>query len=189
MPDQNSHYHYMNQPLGVRYPQAAQSLQEFLGQAHRTLVVQPYQELTKTPEQHFAELDVQPGDRIRLTEAGPANHAYPNGKRKPVLDAAVLEGRVAGVKVKDGGSQVRIDGFGHTGGNAGGQHVWFPVNQYVVEVLHKAYRFTPEDRVVAAVLGYDERHWRFLTDAERDRLRQRSVGRVAKVRAALGIEE
>ncbi len=164
------------------------TVSDILNEAHRELFLKPMQQVTKTPEQTFRELDVQAGDRIRLTESRPVNVQRPNGPRQAVKDGSSLEGKVLDVKVRGGKSQVRVAAFGHTGpSNSGGQHVWFPVDQYVVEVLHKVYRLNDEDRAIAAVLGYDEPAWIRMTDDSREALRKQGRPRLEKVRAALGV--
>lgn len=140
-------------------------------------------------EAHFATLDVQEGDRVRLTELRPqSSYLRDEQRRKP--DAAVLEGAVLGVKRKpEQPSQLRISGFDHTGGNAGGQHVWFPVNNYLVEVLHRVFRMTDEDRVLIAITGDTEAYWKSLSDAARQRQRETYATRVARVKRALGVDD
>lgn len=145
----------------------------------------------KTSEQLFRELDVHSGDRVRLTQVE-------FGRREPTHDAAVLEGVVVGVKVKDGKSQVRIEGFGHTGSTtksrapgmgtiaqSGGQHVWFAVENYKVEVLKKAYRWTDEDRAVVAISGNSDSWWEGLTDEYRQINRDNYGPRIKRVLALL----
>lgn len=139
----------------------------------------------KTPEQTFRDLDVQEGDRIRLTEGKPRDLLRPNGPLIAKTDGAVLEGRVVGIKVRNGHSEVRVAGFDHTGGEAGGQHVWFPVGAYKVEVLHKAYRLTDDDRVLIAIAGISESVWKTLSDHRRDLHRENWGNRVRKVKALL----
>lgn len=115
----------------------------------------------KTAEQIFRELDVQPGDRVRLTY-----------EIKPRGGIGTLESVVAGVKVKDRKSQIRLEGFGHTGGKAGGQHVWFAVENYKIEVLKKAFRWTERDRVIAELVGGPAgQQWATLPETRRTDLR------------------
>ena len=89
---------------------------------------------------------------------------------------------VIGVKVRDGGSQVRIAGFDHTGGNNGGQHVWFVAKDYLVEVLHRAYRMTQEDELFATLAGYTETEWTKLREPQRELARQTYAARAERVR-------
>lgn len=160
------------------FPQQQMSTQDFLRVAHHTLVTKPLAEKAKTAEQKFRDLDVREGDRIRLTQ-----HQQKNGP-----DPSSLEGVVIGVKVKDGVSQVRIAGFGHTGATVGGQHVWFVGADYKVEVLHKSYRWNDEDRAIAAVLGYGDHSWKIMTEDSRERLRVQTRPRLERIRKALGVD-
>lgn len=133
---------------------------------------------SKTPEQKFRELDVRVGDRIRLTT-----------RLHAAQDASVIEGRILGIKERDGGSQVRVAGFDHTGGGAGGQHVWFPVSQYTVEVLRKSYRWTTDDKIVAEIAGYSESGWEGLDEGARERSRRLHTKRLARIKSALGVSD
>ena len=141
----------------------------------------------RTPEQEFQALDVRVGDRVRLTQV----ISYPGSiltaaSRKVPKDAAVLEGQVLGIKERPGGSQLRISGFDHTGpSRAGGQHVWFAVADYRVEVLHKAYRLTEEDRLIAAVANVSEERWAQLTDDQRATRRRDYADRAERVKRLL----
>lgn len=171
------------------YYQYRSPIEPFLRYAHHTLVTEPLREKAKTSEQIVRELDVQAGDRIRLTESRPEDSlARPRGRRVAKKDAAVLEGVVLDTKEKDGRFLVRIGGFGHTGGNAGGQHVWFPLADYVVEVLHKAYRWTDEDRAIVAVAALSEVAWERLTEEQRGYSRKLYAPRLERVRQALGVD-
>ena len=133
-------------------------------------------------ERYFAALDVQEGDRVRLTTLGPTG-----GPPFPP-DAATLEGVVLGIKQKGGESQLRIKGFDHTGGKPGGQHVWFSVSDYKIEVLHRVYRWTDEDRLIVAMLGYTDHAWLVMTEESHERLRKSARPRLAKVKRALGLD-
>ncbi len=137
----------------------------------------------RTPEQEFLALDVRVGDRVRLTQVT-GSTATAQGRRVP-KDAAVLEGTVLGIKQK-GGSQLRITGFDHTGpSRSGGQHVWFAVSDYRVEVLHKVYRITDEDRLIAAVANVSEDRWAQLTDDQRATRRRDYADRAERVKRLL----
>lgn len=141
----------------------------------------------RTPEQEFADLDVKVGDRVRLTQV---NHMQGSiiaaASRRVPKDAAVLEGKVIGTKVKGGKTQLRIAGFDHTGpSHAGGQHIWFPVEDYRVEVLHKVYRLTEEDRLIAAVANISEDRWTNLTDDQRENRRRDYAARAERVKKLL----
>lgn len=140
-------------------------------------------EQMKTPEQRFRELHLEAGDRIRLTEVtGPVMA----GRRSKAIDAAVIEGIILGIKEKRG-PQVRIKGFDHTGGEAGGQHVWLPVRDYQIEVLHKVYRLTDDDRLIAELAGLSVEEWRKLSDDKRVGIRQTYSARARRVKELLGI--
>ena len=128
-----------------------------------------------TPEQAFRKLDVQHGDRIRLTELMPfGGHNYePN-------DAGTLEGVVRGVKIKDGVSRVQVQGFHHIGID-----IWWPVSRFRVEVLHRAYRCTEEDRLIAALAGMYEDRWQAHNEKQREQYREIYAPRLARVRETL----
>jgi len=141
----------------------------FLAQAHQHLLVEPLREARKTPEDRFRELDVQKGDRVRLVT-------------KLAPDASSLEGRVIGIKVKNGKSQLRIEGFDHTGPKRnGGQHVWFAVEDYSIEVLHKIYRMTDADKLIAELAGKTEAEWVKLSDDARLSARQTYSKRAERI--------
>lgn len=140
------------------------------------------QQKPATPEEAFRKLDVQPGDRVRLTEfATGLTFGNPRPAKK---DGATLEGIVKAVKVKDGWSRLQIDGFA-----VNGNDVFWPVADYHVEVLHKAYRWTPEDEVIVAILGDSRRAWEERTEATREGLRLAYRPRLVKVRKALGLDD
>ena len=141
----------------------------------------------RTPEQEFRDLDVHEGDRVRLTEAvQPTSYGRAYGPRQLVKDGSALEGKVIGIKVRGGKTQIRIAGFGHTGpSKAGGQHVWFPVENFKVEVLHKVYRVTDEDRLFIELAGLTEARWAALTDQQRADRRERYAVRADKIRKLL----
>lgn len=130
----------------------------------------------KTPEDKFRDLDVREGDRIRLTT-----------RRAP--DASQLEGDVLGVKVRNGKSEVRIKGFGHTGGRAGGQHVWFPVEDYTIEVLHRSFRWSKDDEILVEVGGFPRSEWEKWTEDRRQRQRDYYAPRVERIKTALGVAQ
>jgi hypothetical protein len=134
------------------------------------------QEIQKTPAQKAEDkvraLDIKEGDRVRLTF-----------KKAP--DASQIEGNVIGVKDKDGQIQLRIEGFGKTGGGAGGQYVWFVAADYTVEVLHRAYRWTTDDEIVTQIMGYSRSGWESLTEGERDRHRENYKSRVERIKRIL----
>jgi hypothetical protein len=138
------------------------------------------QEIQKTPAQKAEDkvraLDIKEGDRVRLTF-----------KKAP--DASQIEGNVIGVKDKDGQIQLRIEGFGKTGGGAGGQYVWFVAADYTVEVLHRAYRWTTDDEIVTQIMGYSRSGWESLTEGERDRHRENYKSRVERIKQILSAEE
>ncbi len=138
----------------------------------------------KTEEQRFAELGVAPGDRIRLTETTPAyGLGQRPGLRVPKADGAVLEGEVLGVKFKNGQYKVRIKGF-ETSGNA----VWWPIRDYHVEVLHRAYRWTGDDRVIAELAGFGEKSWKEFPETRREAYRQQFGKRAERIKKMLGAE-
>lgn len=146
-----------------------------------------FREAQKTPEQKFHDLGIQPGDRVRLTQLNGKLDAA-SRSRQPAQDAAVLEGKVLGIKTRGGKSELRIAGFDHTGGKAGGQHVWFPVADYRIEVLHKVYRWTDEDRLIAELIPISEKGWEQLTDQQRATYRVNFGKRAEKIRKLLQSE-
>lgn len=144
----------------------------------------------QTPEEEFRDLDVQVGDRVRLTAVKTTSTINWGGQiaksRQVEKDAAVLEGTIIGLKVRGGNSQIRVSGFGHTGpSTAGGQHVWFAVEDYKVEVLHKVYRLTDEDRLYAEVAAIGDTAWSTISDAQRESYRQRLAPRVERIKKIL----
>lgn len=155
---------------------------EFVDQMNRDIA-----RSNRTPEQEFQALDVRVGDRVRLTEVNTQSGTLLRAaSRRVPADAAVLEGKVLGIKYKGSGSQLRISGFDHTGpSKAGGQHVWFAVADYRVEVLHKAYRLTDEDRLIAAVANVSEERWARLTDDQRASRRRDYADRAQRVKRLL----
>jgi hypothetical protein len=173
---------YEAQEATMTNPQPPQNIHQYpavFGQAFQALG-QHVAELTKTPEQRFRDLQLEPGDRIRLTEvSGPMTA----GRRPKARDAAVIEGVILGIKEKHGGPQVRIKGFDHTGGKAGGQHIWLPVGDYHVEVLHKTFRMTPADRVIAELAGVSESAYRAASDNQRISWRQSYSKRAERIAA------
>jgi hypothetical protein len=136
----------------------------------------------KTEEQRFTELAVQPGDRLRLRQRN-GIFDVASGVRQPAQDAAVLEGDVLGVKFKNGRYKVRIKGF-ETSGNA----VWWPIRDYHVEVLHRAYRWTAEDRVIAELAGLQESQWVKASESYRQEVRLRYAKRAERIKKMLGAE-
>lgn len=141
----------------------------------------------QTPEQEFAALDVQEGDRVRLTEVkNYASTVFQPARRELVKDGSSLEGKIIGIKVRNGKTQLRFAGFGHTGPNkAGGQHVWFAVENYKVEVLHKVYRITEEDKLFVELAGLTVERWAALTEQQRADRRERYAVRADKIRKLL----
>lgn len=140
----------------------------------------------RTPEEEFQALEVRPGDRVRLTPGRRTITSYASPRWVVDKDASVLEGTVLAIKVKGGKSQLRITGFDHTGpSRAGGQHVWFPVEDYRVEVLHKVYRITDEDRLIAAVANVSEERWCHFTDDQRASYRRGYGDRAARIKQLL----
>lgn len=134
-------------------------------------------EIQKTPaqkaEDRVRNLDIQVGDRVRLT--------YPS---KP--DPSTIEGNVIGVKDKNGQIQLRIEGFGKTGGGDGGQYVWFVAAEYNCEVLHRAYRWTRDDEILVEIIGNSRGWWEKLKEENRDYYRKTYESRVEKIKALLG---
>ncbi len=138
-------------------------------------------EKRKTHEQLFVELDVQPGDRVRLTEATrPIDTCRPVAK----IDGATLEGTVRRVKRgKDGKWKIQINGFAVSGNN-----VFWPIGDYQVEVLHRAYRWTPLDRVTAELAGIQEGAWEKASEEYREVTRHRYGARARKIQQVLGVQ-
>ncbi len=138
-------------------------------------------EKRKTHEQLFAELEVQPGDRVRLTEAArPMDTCRPEPKK----DGAVLEGTVRRVKRgKDGKWKIQINGFAVSGNNV----FWF-IDDYRVEVLHRAYRWTPLDRVIVELAGRGEKEWEESNEVLRETLRRNYGARARKIMQTLGAQ-
>lgn len=135
-----------------------------------------------TPEEAFRKLDVQPGDRVRLTEfATGLTFGDPRLAKK---DGATLEGIVKAVRVKGGRSKLQIEGFAVNGNN-----VFWPVADYRVEVLHKAYRWTPEDEAIVAISGVSREVWQQYSEESREQGRKTYGPRLAKVRKALGLDD
>jgi hypothetical protein len=134
------------------------------------------QEIQKTPAQKAEDqvraLDIKEGDRVRLTF-----------KKAP--DASQIEGNVIGVKDKDGQIQLRIEGFGKTGGGAGGQYVWFVAADYTVEVLHRAYRWTTDDEITVQVAALPRGAWENYTEAQRNGIRSTYQSRVERIKQIL----
>lgn len=171
----------MTSPVLPQFPGGVFS--EFVDQMNRDIA-----RSNRTPEQEFQALDVRVGDRVRLTEVNTQSGTILRAaSRRVPADAAVLEGKVLGIKVKNGASQLRIAGFDHTGpSRAGGQHVWFAVADYRVEVLHKVYRITDEDRLLAAVANVSEERWCHFTDDQRASYRRGYGDRAARIKQLLG---
>lgn len=134
----------------------------------------------KSAEQLFVELDVRPGDRVRLRQA-----ARPMNTCAPVVkaDGAVLEGVVKRVKRgrTDGKWKIQIEGF-DTSGNG----VFWNVSDYVVEVLHQVYRLTEEDLLIVELANLSVKRWQDFTDAQRASYRTSYAARAARVKALLG---
>jgi hypothetical protein len=149
-------------------------------QQDRTWISGMLQEIQKTPaqkaEDRIRALDIKEGDRVRLTY-----------KKAP--DASQIEGKVIGVKDKNGQIQLRIEGFGKTGGGAGGQYVWFVAADYTVEVLHRAYRWTTHDEIVVQVAGISRRDWEIKTEDARKWVREQYDTRVSRIKRILATEE
>lgn len=135
-------------------------------------------EVSKTPAQkaegRVRSLDIQPGDRVRLTA-------------KDATDPSQIEGEVLGVKDKGGQVQIRIKGFGHTGSKRGdgGQYVWFVAADYKVEVLHRAYRWTQDDELVVQVAGLPRQTWEKYKDSSRETMRAQFADRVERIKRIL----
>jgi hypothetical protein len=91
----------------------------------------------KSPREQFLELDVQPGDRVRLVE---------QELGRPKKDGAALEGVVKAVRTVEGREAVQIQGFDVQGNN-----IFWSARNYHIEVLHRAYRWTDRDRVIAEI--------------------------------------
>lgn len=131
----------------------------------------------QTPDQVFERLDVQPGDRIRLTEVNkPGVIRHRDLLNKP--DGAVLEGKVAKVKRKGGAWKVQIEGF-DTAGNG----VFWPVRNYKVEVLHRAFRWTDDDRLLVEIAGIRPVDWEKRTDTARQQSRDAYAARLGRIKA------
>jgi hypothetical protein len=145
-------------------------------QNDRTIITSMLQELHKTPAQKAESLvralGIQVGDRVRLTE-------------KVARDGSQLEGEVLGVKEKNGQLQLRIKGFGKTGGGAGGQYVWFVAADYKVEVLHQSYRWTTDDELVVQVAGLTRSSWEQKDEQSRQYYRDSYAKRVEKIKNIL----
>lgn len=141
----------------------------------------------RTPEQEYRELGVLEGDRVRLTEVKNYSRTpFQPARRELVKDGSSLEGKVIGIKERGGKTQLRIAGFGHTGpSKAGGQHVWFPVEDFKVEVLHRVYRVTDEDRLFIELAGLTEARWAALSEQQRADRRERYAVRADKIRKLL----
>ncbi len=176
----------MTQPHIPQLPAFPQGVfQEFVDSLNAQL-----RRTNQTPEEEFRALEVQVGDRVRLTEVKTFSTGRQFGatlkSRTVPKDAAVLEGKIVGIKVRGGKSQIRVSGFGHTGpSKAGGQHVWFAVEDYKIEVLHKVYRLTDEDRLVAEIAAIGEVAWSTISDAEREGYRQRLAPRIERIKKIL----
>lgn len=127
-------------------------------------------EAQKTPVQVFNELDLQVGDEVKLSSEG-----------------ATLQGKILQIKGAQQGKlipELRIAGFDHTGGKAGGQHVFFPVDTHpVAEVISRAYRITPEDKLIAALAGVGEETWIGAGNTYRETQRRRYANKAARVKA------
>jgi hypothetical protein len=134
----------------------------------------------RTPEQIFADLDIQPGDRIRLTRKPSSRGGY---VAPTATDASTLEGVVLKVKRKGGKWKVQIAGF-----DVAGNGIFWNVADYAVEVLHRAYRWTDEDRAIAAIAGHSAVTWERQSEAVRESMRQSFGPRLARVKLALGLE-
>jgi hypothetical protein len=128
-------------------------------------------------EQNFRALDVQPGDRVRLRkiDAGPLNPS-----RLALKDASTLEGVVTRVKQKKGESRIQIDGFAVAGNN-----VFWPIKDYRVEVLHRAYRWTDDDRLVVEISGLSRHQWEGMSETGRQRNRESYKNRVERIKNIL----
>lgn len=122
-------------------------------------------------EAQFAELDIQNGDTVAL-----------RGK------TSTLQGVVT--QVRNVGSdqrpefQVRIAEFDET--PHGSHNTWFSIHRYQrVQLLNRAYRWTPEDRLIVVLLGISEQIWKDLTDDQRQDYRQRFTKKVAQIKSVL----
>jgi hypothetical protein len=146
-------------------------------QVDRKWITGMLNEIQKTPAQKAEDavraLDIKEGDRVRLTY-----------KKAP--DASQIEGKVIGVKDKNGQIQLRIEGFGKTGGGgAGGQYVWFVAADYTVEVLHRAYRWTTDDELTVQIAGRPRGDWEKYTEAQRNGVRSVYAARVERIKQIL----
>lgn len=122
--------------------------------------------LTQLREERFAALDVQNGDRLEL-----------------VTDESKLVGKVIQVREVNGEHQVRIQGFGET--PHGSHNTWFAVRNYTVARTHKAYRTTPDDRVIAALASVTEEGWAGYSEQTREDFRKAYAEQLAAVKQAL----
>ena len=134
----------------------------------------------RTPDQVFADLDVQPGDRIRLTRKPSSRGGY---VAPTPTDASTLEGVVTKIKRKGGKWKVQIAGF-----DVAGNGIFWTVADCSVEVLHRVYRWTDEDRAIAAIAGHSAVTWERHSEAVRESMRQSFGPRLARVKLALGLE-
>ncbi len=157
-----------------------EEIAEFVGPCFNSMNHQIV-EKHKTHEELFVELDVQPGDRVRLTEAiRPVDTRRPEAKE----DGAVLEGTVRRVKRgKDGKWKIQINGFAVSGNN-----VFWLIDDYKIEVLHRAYRWTPLDHVIAELAGFQEKAWEGTTELYRESVRHRYAARARKIQQVLGVQ-
>ncbi len=142
-------------------------------------------EKRKTHEQLFVELDVQPGDRVRLSELNPVPKVESSGFQRGLkVDGAVLEGTVRRVKRgKDGKWKIQINGFAVSGNN-----VFWLIGDYKIEVLHRVYRWTPLDHVIAELAGIQESAWEGATELYRESVRHRYAARARKIQQVLGVQ-
>lgn len=124
----------------------------------------------KSPDEVFAELDVEPGDRIRLTR----------GTQSGALKTASLEGVVKAIKQHGGSYKVQIEGFDFAGNN-----IFWPVRNYTVTVVQRGFRWTDDDRLLVAVIGTTEKSWVERTEASRALTRDTFAVRIAAVKKAV----
>lgn len=105
---------------------------------------------------------------------------------------AVLQGEVLAVRRVHGRhgavQKVRIKGFDHVGGEAGGHHVYWPLAEFDVEILIEAYRLTDEDRAVAVLSGYGEEAFRDMAETRRQALRSSYGAKARRVAEILNAQ-
>jgi hypothetical protein len=88
---------------------------------------------------------------------------------------SVIQGEVLAMKRQRGRVgppiSVRIKGFDHVGGAAGGHHVYWTLAEFDVEILVEAYRITQEDKLIALLGGFSDEAWGRLTEQQRTNYR------------------